>query len=135
MKTYRKLSKLKTFKNRFDYLRFMGVVGENTFGFNRYLNQNLYRSSLWRNTRDLIIIRDEGCDLGVSGYEIPDQIFVHHINPLSMEDIEEGNEIIFNLNNLICSSRRTHRAIHFGDASLLPKPLVVRQPGDTTLWR
>ena len=85
--------------------------------------------------RDAIIVRDEGCDLGLEGFEIFDQIVIHHLNPLSSEDIELGSDLVFNPNGLVCTSHRTHMAIHYGNNSLLPKPLVQRRPGDTTLWR
>lgn len=134
IRTYSELSKLKTFRARFDYLQLRGRVGEQTFGFDRYLNQVLYRSKRWLSTRDEVIVRDDGCDLGVLGFEIFDKVIVHHLNPLTIEDIEDYNETIFDLNNLICTSHRTHMAIHYGDKSLLPKPLVERRPGDTTLW-
>jgi hypothetical protein len=134
IRTYSELSKLKTFRARFDYLQLRGRVGEQTFGFDRYLNQVLYRSKRWLSTRDEVIVRDDGCDLGVLGFEIFDKVIVHHLNPLTIEDIEDYNETIFDLNNLICTSHRTHMAIHYGDESLLPKPLVERRPGDTTLW-
>lgn len=134
LRTYDELQKLKTLKQRFDYLRLRGLVGESTFGFNRYLNQELYRSRRWRDVRDSIIIRDEGCDLGIPGYEIYDQICIHHMNPVTLEDIQYGKNIVFNPNGLICTSFRTHQAIHFGDESLLPITPIVRRPGDTTLW-
>lgn len=134
IRSYRELKNLKTFKSRYDYLRLRGQVGVETFGFDRYLNQMLYRSKRWLSTRDRVIIRDDGCDLGVVGHEIFDKVIVHHLNPITIEDIEDNNEIIFDLNNLICTSHRTHMAIHYGDESLLPKPLVERRPGDTTLW-
>lgn len=134
-RSYRELSRLTTFEERYDYLRLTGFVGESTFGFDRYLNQTLYRSRRWRMLRDAIIVRDEGCDLGLEGFEIFDQIVIHHLNPLSSEDIELGSDLVFNPNGLVCTSHRTHMAIHYGNNSLLPKPLVQRRPGDTTLWR
>lgn len=134
-RTYSELCKRKTFKARYDYVRLKGVVGESTFGFDRYLNQMFYKSRGWLSLRDEIIIRDEGCDLGVLGYEINDLIVIHHLNPITPEDLEDGKEILFDPENLICTSHRTHMAIHYSDESLLPKPLNVRYPGDTTLWR
>lgn len=133
-RTYSELIKLKTFNERYEYLRLSNVVGETTFGFDRYLNQALYHSSKWKSIRDLIIIRDEGCDLGVIGYEVFDTIVIHHMNPITPKDIELGRDIVFDLEVLICTSYKTHLAIHYGNKDLLPKPLVVRQPGDTTLW-
>lgn len=124
-----------SFRDRYLYLKLRGVVGEETFGYDRYVNQSLYKSPKWRRTRREIIIRDNGCDLGVDGYELDDYIIVHHINPITLEDIEEEREMIFDPENLICCSSRTHKAIHFGDESLLPKELVIRTPGDTCLWK
>lgn len=135
IRSYSELCKLKTFKARYDYVRLKGVVGESTFGFDRYLNQMFYKSRGWLSLRDEIIIRDEGCDLGVLGYEINDLIVIHHLNPITPKDLEDGKEILFDPENLICTSHRTHMAIHYSDESLLPKPLNVRYPGDTTLWR
>jgi hypothetical protein len=133
-RSYSELVTLKTFKERYNYLRLRGNVGVSTFGFDRYLNQTFYRSSKWRNLRHEIIIRDEGCDLGVLGHEIHDMIVIHHMNPLSQKDIEDGSSKVFNPDGLICTSHITHMAIHYGDESLLPEPLVERRPGDTTLW-
>lgn len=133
-RSYRKLTTLETFEERYEYLRLVGVVGASTFGFDRYLNQSLYRSIQWKSVRDQVILRDEGCDLGVPGFEIPGMLVVHHMNPITPEDIQMGRDLVFDPNVLICTSHRTHMAIHYGDNSLLPKPLVVRQPGDTTLW-
>lgn len=124
-----------SFKERYLYLQLHGKVAEETFGYDRYLNQQLYRSQKWRKTRREIIIRDNGCDLGVDGYELDNFIVVHHMNPITLEDIEEERDIIFDPEYLICCSSRTHKAIHYGDESLLPKDLVVRKPGDTCLWR
>ena len=131
---YRELCELETFIERYEYLRLGGSVGKSTFGRDRYINQYVYHSALWRSVRDEIIIRDEGCDLGVPGYEIIDRLVVHHINPLSLAMIHRGDDWIFDPDNLICTSYNTHQAIHFGDERLLPKPIVVRHPGDQTLW-
>jgi uncharacterized CHY-type Zn-finger protein len=106
-----------------------------TFGFDRYLNQILYKSTRWLKARDKVIIRDEGCDLGIICYEIHDRIVVHHMNPITPSDIEEEKSFIFDPNFLISVSRTTHLAIHYGDESLLPKMPIARHPGDTTLWR
>lgn len=133
IRSYNELMKLKTFVERYEYLRLNDIVGHSAFGFNRYINQNLYHSNRWRRIRDEIIVRDNGCDLAVPGYEITDKIVIHHMNPISLREIEEGDEIVFNLDVLICTSYRTHLAIHYGDKSL-PKPLVVRHSGDTKLW-
>ena len=135
IRTYRELRRLLTFEERFKYLSLKGHVGESTFGFDRYLNQNLYRSREWKHTRYKVIERDQACDLGIAGYEIEAQILIHHMNPISIEDIEAGNEDIFDPEFLICTTYNTHRAIHFGDESLLLKPPVVRRPNDTIPWR
>jgi hypothetical protein len=135
IRSYRELRRLLIFEERFKYLSLKGSVGQTTFGFDRYLNQNLYRSREWKQTRNLVIIRDQACDLGIVGYEIDFQILIHHMNPISIDDIESGNPDIFDPEFLICTTYNTHRAIHFGDESLLPKPPIVRRPNDTTLWR
>lgn len=135
IRSYRELRRLLTFEERFNYLKLKGNVGESTFGFDRYLNQVLYTSREWKRTRYIIIKRDQACDLGITGYEIEFQILIHHMNPITIEDIESGNQDIFDPEFLICTTYNTHRAIHFGDESLLPKPPIVRRPNDTTLWR
>jgi len=135
LKTYRDLRRLKTFQERYEYLRLSGVVGQSTFGFDRYLNQMLYNSKRWRDLREKLIIRDNGCDLGVDGYEIHGKILVHHMNPITIEDIEDENEEVFDPNQLICVSFKTHNAIHYGDASLLPHLPVERHPNDTCPWK
>jgi hypothetical protein len=134
-RSYRELIRIPTFEERYNYLKLTGVVGGATFGFDRHLNQMLYRSNRWRTLRNQIIVRDNGCDLACEGYEINDQIVIHHINPLSAEDIENGSDLVFDPNGLVCTSHRTHMAIHYGDSRQLPQPLVERRPGDTTLWR
>ena len=135
IRRYTELRRLTTFKDRFDYLRLAGIVGESTFGFDRRLNQLLYTSSKWRRLRRDIIIRDNGCDLGVEGYDLYNKIIVHHMNPLTLKDIEEVSDDIFNPEYLICVSQRTHNAIHYGDESLLPHGPVVRRPNDTCPWK
>lgn len=135
IRSYRELRRISTFEERFKYLRLRGNVGESTFGYDRYLNQMLYRSKEWKDIRYKVIERDQACDLGIAGYDIYHQILIHHMNPISIEDIEDGNPDIFDPNFLICTTYNTHRAIHFGDESLLPKPPIVRRPNDTTLWR
>lgn len=134
IRTYSELSMYQSFDERFDYLKLDGIVAEETFGFERYLNQVFYSSAEWRRTRDLIIIRDNGCDLGVPGCEIFGRIYVHHINPITSEDIRLRRKWILDPEFLICTSWDTHQAITFGDANLLPKRLIVRTPGDTQLW-
>lgn len=125
---------MKTFRERYLYLRLQGGVGVQTFGADRYLNQALYQSSQWKKVRDKIILRDEGCDLGIPGYEIQDKIYVHHMNPITSEDILEERKEIMDPEFLICVSFNTHNAIHFSDESLLPSLPIERKPGDTKLW-
>ena len=133
--TYSELVRLKTFEERFEYVKLGGVVGESTFGFDRYLNQALYRSQEWRRLRNKVIVRDNGCDLGIEGMDIGKYIIVHHLNPIAVEDLEEMKEDIFNPEFLVCVSRNTHNAIHFGDEDLLPKKVVERTPNDTCPWK
>lgn len=131
---YSELTRFQTFEDRFEYLQLKGEVGKATFGFDRYLNQQFYRSTQWRHVRNQVIARDSGLDLGVEGYEIFDPPLVHHMNPMSIQDLEEDNFAILNPEFLITVSLRTHNAIHYGDKSLLRQPLVERRPGDTRLW-
>lgn len=135
VKCYTELSRLTTFEERYSYLRLDGVVGKETFGFERYLNQVFYRSKEWKAVRDLVIIRDCGCDLGVPGYEIHGHILVHHLNPISVEDIERRTLTLLNPEYLICTTHNTHNAIHYGDADLLIKGPVQRTKNDTCPWR
>jgi len=134
IRTYQELKHLETFEDRYDYLELRGVVGESTFGFDRWLNQRFYTSREWRQVRDYVILRDDGCDLGVPGYEIELRLLMHHINPLTPKDIENGEDWILDPEFLITTSKRTHNAIHYGDRSLLPQPVVDRGRGDTRLW-
>lgn len=134
-RSYRELSQLSTFDERFEYLRLRGAVGEATFGFDRYINQAFYRSKQWKDMRQQVIARDEGCDLGILGHEIYDNIIVHHMNPMTVESIKEGAVDILDIDNLISVTHNTHNAIHYGDASLLIQPLVERRPGDQSPWR
>lgn len=124
----------KTLEERFAYLALRGAVGAATFGFDRFINQRFYRSSEWRHIRQHIIARDRGLDLGVEGYEIHDRIIIHHMNPMALKDIEQGNDAIVDPEFLISTTHNTHNAIHYGDVSLLPRPFVPRGPGDTKLW-
>lgn len=133
-RSYHELRRFETFMERFDYLVLRGVVGESTFGFDRWLNQRFYDSHEWQRARQRVIARDMGCDLGVEGYEIHNSLLIHHINPLSPDDIINGSDLLIDPENLITTTHRTHNAIHYGDKSLLPSPVVVRRPGDTTLW-
>lgn len=135
IRTYSELKNFKTFIDRYRYLKLHGIVGEGTFGTDRYINQMLYRSYKWRKVRNQIIMRDNGCDLGVEGYDIYDKIIIHHMNPLTLEDIEEEKDYIFDPEFLISTSFRTHNAIHYGDESLLPTELVERRPNDTCPWK
>lgn len=135
MRTYSELSKLKTFKERFEYLKLDGLIGEETFGWDRCLNQVFYKSPEWRSTRDKIIVRDNGRDLGVEGYDIFGKIIIHHMNPMSLGDIANRNPDIFNPEYLICVSHETHNAIHYGDANQLNLGPIERTVNDTCPWR
>jgi hypothetical protein len=135
IRSYRDLRRLQTFDERFEYLKLGGVVGRETFGFERYLNQMFYRSPEWKRTRQGIIIRDNGCDLGIPGREIFDRVIIHHMNPITIEDIELSRDCIFDPDNLICTSHDTSNAIHYGDRSLLMKLPQERRKGDTQLWK
>lgn len=135
IRTYSELSRYDSFEERFAYLKLGGSVGVETFGFDRYLNQEFYKSVLWRRARDIVIARDYGCDLGVEGYEIHDRVYVHHMNPMTPEDIAHSNLDIIDPEFLITVTHATHNAIHYGDEKLLRRrQLVVRRPGDTKLW-
>lgn len=135
IRRYSDLLQLKTFEDRFSYLKLHGKVGEETFGLDRYLNQQLYKSRRWQNIRSQVIIRDDGCDLGIDGRQMDNYITIHHMNPISMEDIEEERDIVFDPEYLICCSSRTHKAIHFGDENLLIRDPIIRRPNDTCPWR
>lgn len=132
---YSDLIKLKTFEERFDYLKLSAIIGETTFGSERYLNQKFYGSPEWKNFRRKVIIRDNGCDLGLEGYSIYDKIEIHHINPITMKDIEEQTPCLMDMNNVICVSSRTHKAIHYGNSDSLPKGPIERKPNDTCPWK
>lgn len=134
IRRYSQLRRYETFDERFRYLRLMGSIGKDTFGFDRHVNQAFYRSLEWKQIRDFVIVRDDGCDLGVPGYEIHGSLLVHHMNPMTLDDIRHGNPNILDPDFLITTTHRTHNAIHYGDESLLPKVVVERTPGDTTLW-
>lgn len=136
LRTYTELSRLKTFEERFEYLRLDGQVGKETFGFDRIFNQEFYRSVEWRRIRDQVIIRDCGCDLGVLGHEIYGQrILIHHMNPISLEDLERRSEILMNPEYLITTIHNTHQAIHYGDEALLIKLPRERTKNDTCPWK
>jgi len=134
IRTYSQLRGLKSFEERFEYLRLHGAVGQATFGFDRYINQKFYKSYEWKQARDFVIVRDNGRDLGVDGYEIHSGALIHHINPMVVEDITHGESWIFDPEYLITTTQRTHNAIHYSDVSLLPKVVTVRERGDTKLW-
>jgi hypothetical protein len=134
IRTYRELRRIPTFEERFDYLDLRGQVGTETFGSDRWINQRFYRSFQWRRVRDIVILRDNGCDLGVPGYEIHGRLMIHHMNPITMEDIINGTPFALDPEYLVATTHRTHNAIHYGDDSLLPKPVVERKSGDTKLW-
>lgn len=134
IRTYKELSRLQTFEERFNYLKLSGSIGTETFGFDRYINQMFYRSKEWKSIRNHVIVRDNGCDLGIEGREIQKGIIVHHINPIKIDDIVSATEFLMNPDYLICTSLKTHNAIHYGDSNLLYKDPVIRRPGDTKLW-
>jgi hypothetical protein len=134
IRTFSELRRLPTFEERYEYLRVNSSVGIATFGFERWMNQQFYTSTQWRHVRQVVIARDLGCDMGVPGHEIYDKVIVHHMNPMTIDDVTHGEESILDPEYLVCVSHQTHNAIHYGDASLLAKPPVVRRPGDTKLW-
>ncbi len=135
IRTYSELSKLQTFEERYAYLKLSGTVGKDTFGYDRYLNQIFYRSQEWKSIRDKVIIRDEGCDLGVDGYEIHGRIYIHHMNPIMLKDIDNKTEFLLNPEYLITTTHSTHNAIHYGDESLLPLIPKERTANDTCPWK
>lgn len=134
--TYSNLVTFKTFDERYNYLKLSGIVGQDTFGFDRYLNQKFYRSTEWKRVRDYVISRDMGCDLGIPDREINDRIYVHHMNPIQMVDLVEFDPHVLNPEFLITVSFDTHNAIHYGDEKLLHrKDLIVRNQNDTCPWK
>ena len=135
IKTYSELIKFNTFEDRYRYLKLDGRVGVDTFGFDRYLNQIFYRSGKWKSIRDEVIIRDNGCDLGIDGREIHGRIIIHHMNPITIEDIEKESEYLIDPEFLITTVLNTHNAIHYGDASLLMLMPVERTRNDTCPWK
>jgi hypothetical protein len=135
IRTYSELRRLSSFEDRFNYLMLRGTVGAPTFGFDRWMNQQFYASREWRLVRDHIIVRDNGCDLGADGYEMHDRIYIHHMNPMAVAHIAQGDEDILDPEFLIATSHKTHNAIHYGDDKLLERrTVVIRKPGDTKLW-
>lgn len=135
IRTYQECTQYPTFKERYRYLQIGGKVGKKTFGFDRYLNQILYHTPEWKRFRRDIIVRDNGCDLGCEGYEIYGNILVHHINPITAEDVINRKHCVFDPNNVICTSLNTHNAIHYGDETLLITEPIVRKPNDTCPWK
>ena len=135
IKTYTELSAIDSFIDRYRYLRLGGHVGEDTFGFDRYLNQIFYRSPEWKSVRDHVILRDNGCDLGVVGREIFGKILIHHMNPIARRDIFDRSDFLLNPEYLICVSHATHNAIHYGNEDLLPEILLPRRKNDTCPWK
>jgi hypothetical protein len=135
IRRYSELIWIPTFEERFEYLKLSGVVGKDTFGFDRYLNQQFYHSRLWRTLRDEIIIRDNGCDLAVRGRDIESGIVIHHMNPVDIDDIVDVTEFLMNPDYLVCTSDRTHKAIHYGSNELLLRDPVKRSPFDTCPWK
>lgn len=135
MRTYSELIKLETFEDRFKYLTLDGAIGQPTFGGHRYLNQVLYQSEKWRSTRREVILRDNGCDLAHEYYPILGRVYIHHLNPITIEDIMSEHPCLFDLDNLVCTTFKTHNAIHYGSEDLLPKGLVIRKKNDTCPWR
>ena len=135
MKSYSELIRIPSFEERFQYLRINGIVGEETFGCDRYLNQIFYKSEEWKRIRRRVIIRDNGCDLAWDEYEIKGIIVIHHINPIIKEDILNRSSKLFDLENLICTSVNTHKAIHYGNEEMLPKKIVERTMNDTCPWK
>ena len=135
IRTYSELVTLQTFEERFNYLKLKGQVGKDTFGFDRWVNQIFYRDPEWKSVRDYVIVRDNGCDLGVDGYEINGRILVHHMNPISKEDILERSKYLLDPEFLISTVHNTHNAIHYGDEDLLIKTPIERTKNDTCPWK
>ena len=135
IKTYSELILLPTFEERFKYLQLNGRVGDDTFGFDRYINQKFYRSAEWKRIRDYIIIRDNGCDLAVDGYEIHGRILIHHMNPITISDIKFSTEYLMNPDYLVCVTHNTHNAIHYGDEKQIITGPIVRTKNDTCPWK
>ena len=135
IRTYSELITLSTFEERYKYLQLSSSIGEETFGFDRYLNHNFYRSKEWKHIRDFVIIRDNGCDLGVEDRTIYGKIIIHHMNPISTKDIQDVSDYLLNPEYLICTTHQTHNAIHYGDENLLVRNPIERTVNDTCPWR
>lgn len=134
VRTYTTLIQIPTFQERFEYLKLNGKVGEETFGFDRYFNQKFYRSKEWKDIRNYVIARDQGCDLAIEDREIFGKALIHHMNPISLDDIKNATDYLLNPDFLITTTKQTHDAIHYGDSSLLILEPVIRKTGDTILW-
>lgn len=135
IRTYSELITIPTFEERYNYLKLNGIVGKETFGYDRYLNQLLYRSSVWRSFRDRIIIRDNGCDLACEGFELQSRIIIHHIDPITVEDILNKHPKVFDPENVVSTSHNTHLAIHYGDKNLISIGPINRYKHDTCPWK
>ena len=135
IRTYSELITILTFEERFEYLQLKGSVGKDTFGYDRYLNQVLYRSPEWKRLRNQIIIRDDGCDLACDGYDVYGKVLIHHLNPITVEDVLARSRKVFDPDNLVCVSHNTHNAIHYGDVDLLVTGPIIRTKNDTCPWR
>lgn len=134
IRTYSEFVSFDTFLERFEYLQLHSGVGIDTFGSARYLNQMFYHDPAWRSVRDQVIVRDNGCDLGIEGRDIRSRIHIHHLNPISKDQVLARDPVVFDLNNLVCCSEQTHRAIHYGSSDAVVKDPMNRRPGDTKLW-
>ena len=135
IRTYSELITIPTFEERFEYLQLKGSVGKDTFGYDRYLNQVLYRSPEWKRLRNQIIIRDAGCDLACDGYDVYGKVLIHHLNPITVEDVLARSRKVFDPDNLVCVSHNTHNAIHYGNVDLLVTGPIIRTKNDTCPWR
>ena len=135
LRSYRELSRLRTFDERFRYLLLAGSVGAETFGFDRYVNQRFYRSEEWKHVRNIVIARDNGCDLGIEGRDINGRVYVHHMNPMNLEQINDHMDLILDPEYLVCVTFATHNAIHYGDESYITLAPVERQPNDMCPWK
>lgn len=135
IRCYSELIEIPTFEERFRYLQLNGSVGKDTFGFDRHMNQTFYQSREWKRVRDFVILRDNGCDLGVDGYTIYGKILIHHMNPITVRDIATVSDYLMNPEYLICVTHTTHNAIHYGDENLIPKGPIIRTPNDTCPWK
>lgn len=135
IKTYSELVSFPTFLERYEYLKLNSRIGDETFGYDRYLNQMFYKSKEWLKVRSDVILRDCGCDLGIKDREILGKVLIHHLNPISLKDIDDRNPMILDMENLICVSHTTHNAIHYGNEQLVKHDLVIRKPNDTCPWR